>query len=411
MMFIGLDWSRDKHDFALLDAEGRIQARGNVRHDAKGLAQLAEIIHSHESDPAAIHVVMELHDGALLAWLFEQGYVLYGLNPKSADRARDCYRAGGAKDDSLDAYVLADWGRMHYRTLRPLNGPGERTESIRCWVRLRARLVQDKTCACQRLRAILGEWAPTLSNLCDDFNRKWQQALLKACPLPVDLTAWHGNSLLAWARQRRLRQTTLERIRVCRSAPILTVPPARQDALRYEIRHWAQMIAQLTDHITHIEAQLQSAIRAHPDAAIFESLPVKGTATVSTLLAAFGEHRDIEVTWQERAARWGVAPVTVQSGRSRHVKRRCACDHTVNQALLFFAFKTAFTDGCWAADYYQKKRATGTDHYTTLRCLAQRWVKILHRLWSDRILYCEALHTNNRRTRGGAAWSAIAIAI
>ncbi len=60
----------------------------------------------------------------------------------------------------------------------------------------------------------------------------------------------------------------------------------------------------------------------------------------------------------------GSAPVTVQSGRPRHVKRRRACDHTINQAFIFFASKTAFTESCWATEYYQSERTQGTDHYT-----------------------------------------------
>lgn len=403
MLFIGIDWSRDKHDFAILDPEGRLRARGQVPHARGGLDQLAQTIAAHESSPAQVRVVVELHDGALLAWLLEQGYTVYGLNPKSADRARDCYRPGGTKDDALDARILADWGRLHYATWRPVQAEGPATLSLRSWVRLRARLVQDKTCACQRLRALLDEWAPTLSTLCDDFNRQWQQALLQRCPLPEDLEAWHLNGLRGWARQLHLRAESLARIDRTRSQPAIPIPPARRDALRFEIRLLAEEIARLCQAISHAEQELDRLLQTHPDAFIFKSLPVKGTATVATLLAAFGEDRGQDISWRERAARWGVAPVTVQSGKSRHVKRRCACDTTYNQAFLFFAFKTAFTPGCWATDYYQAKRNAGVDHYSTLRALALRWVKILYRLWHDHLTYNEQLHQANRRLRGAAA--------
>ncbi len=42
---------------------------------------------------------------------------------------------------------------------------------------------------------------------------------------------------------------------------------------------------------------------------------------------------------------------------------------------------------------------TGTDHYTALRCTAQRWVKITYRLWYDRNLYDENYHQTRRRER------------
>jgi hypothetical protein len=100
-----------------------------------------------------------------------------------------------------------------------------------------------------------------------------------------------------------------------------------------------------------------------------------------------------------------VAPLTIQSGKHRSVKRRHAADQTLSQALMHFAFNTAFTDGCWARDFYQRKRAEGKAHYTALRCLAQRWLKILHRIWKDQVPYDEQQHRNNQRQRADQAIS------
>ena len=61
-------------------------------------------------------------------------------------------------------------------------------------------------------------------------------------------------------------------------------------------------------------------------------------------------------------------------------------------ALMFFAFNTAQRSDCWAQDYYRRKRAAGATHYAALRCLAQRWLKILCRMWNDRTPYDEELH-------------------
>ena len=76
-----------------------------------------------------------------------------------------------------------------------------------------------------------------------------------------------------------------------------------------------------------------------------------------------------------------------------------ARDSTVQQAWLWFAFNTITRDGCWARDYYRDKRKTGTDHYTALRCTAQRWVKVVYRMWQNRALYDEQYHQTRRRDR------------
>ncbi|TVQ51361.1 MAG: hypothetical protein EA377_12760 [Phycisphaerales bacterium] len=69
----------------------------------------------------------------------------------------------------------------------------------------------------------------------------------------------------------------------------------------------------------------------------------------------------------------------------------------MNQALMHFAFNTAFTAGCWARDFYRRKRDEGKAHFTALRCLAQRWLKRLHRMWNDRIPYDEQLHRKKQQ--------------
>jgi len=403
MLFIGLDWARTKHDLIAINQKGNILLKLRLQHDPAELASTAQKIAALEPNPANIRVTIELHDGALLAWLFTQGYTIYGLNPKSADRAREQYRPSGGKDDTTDAFVLADLTRVHSDKWRPLQHNAEATQALHDWVRLRANLTQEKTALCQRLRAILDEWCPALSRLCNDFNRQWQQALLIDFPLQQDLAAEHGNRINGWVKTHRLRSTTAENMRMLRTVAVLPIPAGRISALRFEIRHLAGRISELTRQLDAIDTELTERVEAHPDAAIFQSLPVKGTFTVAALLAGFGQNRESAPSWRELASRWGAAPITVQSGKSRHVKRRRACDHTMSQVFVFFCFKTAFTAGCWAEEYYRNKRAQGGDHYATLRCLAQRWIKILHRMWLNQCPYDEAFHQKNRLEHGASA--------
>lgn len=403
MIFIGLDWSRSKHDFTALDIEGRVLLKRIVPHDAQALADLASTIADLEPIPADVHVGIELHDGALLAWLLDQKYTVYAINPKSADRARDRHRPSGAKDDSLDAYVLADMARTDRQRLRTVRNQSAATRELKAWVRLRANRVHEKTAACQRLRALLDEWSPTLSRLCDDFNRQWQRDLITQTPLDGELRCMHGNQANAFLRAHRLRAQTAARLQAARAVQPMPIPVGLREPLRADILYLVESIDRLVDKVAEAEATIKTCIEAHPDAEIFQSLPVKGTATVGTLLSAFGEDRKDAPGWRELAARWGAAPVTVQSGKSRHVKRRRACDHVINQAFLFFSFKTAFTEGCWAKAFYQRKRAAGVDHYSALRGLSQRWIKVLHRLWRDRVLYQEEIHQGNIERHGGKA--------
>ena len=56
--------------------------------------------------------------------------MVYSINPKQLDRFRDRFTVAGAKDDSLDAYVLADSLRTDMPRFRKLSGPvGSRTDA------------------------------------------------------------------------------------------------------------------------------------------------------------------------------------------------------------------------------------------------------------------------------------------
>src|SRR5215471_12176724 len=55
-----------------------------------------------------IAVAIEVPRGPVDEALLEHGWALFSINPKQLDRFRDRHTVAGAKDDSRDAFVLAD---------------------------------------------------------------------------------------------------------------------------------------------------------------------------------------------------------------------------------------------------------------------------------------------------------------
>ena len=391
MLIVGIDWSKSKHDVVLMESDGSVLQYLVVAHSFEGLEALAGAIGRYESDRSEVRIAIEQFDGALLAWLRAQGYIVYGINPKSAQRARDRYRPAGAKDDRSDAYILADMLRQDRGSLRPLGRESQTPAELRTLGRLRTQRVQERTAVMLRLRGLLDDWCPELGTLCNDFgNVSWQREFLRRFPLLTDLATADGRTVNAFIRRHRMRPAKADRIRELRKYRGLPIPAGREAALRLDVAFLVEQVERGTEAIRTIEQDLQRLVDQHPDAEIFQSLPVKGLVGISALLAAFTgqdapRHREL-------AARWGVAPVTVASGRSRFVKYRRACDGHMREALMFFAFNTAFRSDCWAQDYYRRKRAAGATHYGALRCLAQRWLKIICRMWTDKTTYDEQFH-------------------
>jgi len=397
MIIVGIDWGRCKHDYLLMAPTGEILQRGRITHNAAGLQELAARIELHAGSDDNIRVGIEMNDGALLAWLIEKGYTVFGIQPKSAQRARDIYRPSGGKDDPVDTFVLAEMVRLSGDRLRPLQPNSPVTEELRELLRWRQELVHQRTAATQRLRAVLAEWSPRLSELCDDLERNWQLDLLQEFPTEALFCQVHGNRIGGFVRKHHLRHQTYKKIEDVRRAEPMPLPAGRVLPVVRQVQFLVEQIRRLSAEIDQIEQDLEEQSAEHPDANIFRSLPIRGTVTVASLLSIFGENREHAPCWEELAARCGVAPVTVASGKTKTVRQRRACDHTFHQALIYFAFNTAFAEECWAGEFYQRKRQDGLTHYAALRCLAKRWMKILYRLWKDRLTYNEQLHRRNQK--------------
>jgi len=225
MICVGIDWARNTHQVLVLDKAGCELLSMRVDHDAAALQQLATRLRGLQKQPSQVRVCIEHHNGALLDWLLEQGYAVYVLNPKSAERGRERYRPSGAKDDRIDAFALADTIRTDGGYLRQLECPTELNQQLKSWLALRADRVEQKTAQKQRLRCLLAEWCPALSHLCDDFDRIWQRALLAQFPLQCDLAATDQAALEAFCSRHGLRNATGKRLMQAAAAALCASRP------------------------------------------------------------------------------------------------------------------------------------------------------------------------------------------
>ncbi len=399
MLIVAIDWSQSKHDVVLMEPQGKLLERLCVSHDAPGLEHLARRIAARQSDPTQVRVAIELHDGGLLAWLLEQKYQVFGINPMSAKRAREAYRPAGGKDDKSDALILAEFLRLEAGALRPVQPRSTTTLELVGLTEHRTSLVQDRTAVVLRLRTLLSEWCPAWGRLCDNPRLRWQHDLLSLFPLHQDLVAASPRTVRAFLGRHRPQEEARRNLEQVRREAPLFIPAGRVQTLRLQVQQMLAQIALLDEQVDQIDKLIQEKVEQHPDATIFRSLPVKGASTIAHLLAGFGDDRQGCPNPGRLAAAWGVAPLTVASGKLRQVCRRWTADWHMGQALLQLAFNSARDPSCWAKAYYERKRREGAEHFTALRCLARCWVRILTRMWKDRVPYDEQHHRQDQRRR------------
>jgi len=78
---------------------------------------------------------------------------------------------------------------------------------------------------------------------------------------------------------------------------------------------------------------------------------------------------------------------------------RRACNKTLRATVHLWA-DLSRPLCAWAQAYYQQKKDQGMGHAAALRCLGQRWLKILWKMWQTRTPYDEALHMRNQISHG-----------
>jgi len=74
------------------------------------------------------------------------------------------------------------------------------------------------------------------------------------------------------------------------------------------------------------------------------------------------------------------APVTVQSATHRSVHIRRACRKDARCTLHHFAGQS-LNQSVWAKAVYSRARQRGQKHATALRFVANKWLKIIYRMW------------------------------
>ncbi len=393
MIYVGIDWSRAKHDIHVLNAEGDPIDRFVIQHDQEDFFELAKRIHNLEPESCNVSVAIESKQGPLVDFLSAQNYKVFSINPLSSDRARDRYRPSGCKDDVNDAFVLADMIRTDRGWLRELEKKSLESVELRSWMSMRTDVVQQKTAMSLKLRALLSEWSPVINSLLNNLNSDWILKFLAKYPLHQDLATATKRSVLAFFSTTKIGEKAKNKLMEARSTKPFYTTKMASKRLHCHIRSIVARLICLREELSYIESEIEKLMKNNHLYDILQTLPVVGILGQATLTSIFLDCEGIAA--DNIAAKVGIAPITVQSGKSRSVQRRRALDALLHNGLIFFAFNTVQVKGCWAHDYYKRKREEKMKHYTALRCIAKKWLRIVASLVKNKEEYDEKKHRAN----------------
>jgi transposase len=300
MLYAGLDLSRKRLDFHLLDAEGATVEVGAAPPDGDSLRQLTARLNRHD-DP--IRAAIESMNGArfvhdrleLAGWQVEiaDAQKVKGLAPLAC------------KTDRIDAWVLAELARRDLVPAIWLPDPRVRAERERA--RWRLHLVRHRSSLKQRVHAVL---------------------LTHGQPCPVsDLFGVRGRQLLAQ----------------------LGLPEPWQGSIEASLR----LIDDLEREITGCERELRRLGADHRYVPLLRTVPGIGWVLAYTIAAELGDITRF-ATPRKLAGYTGLCPRVYQSG-DRDLRGPLAKQ---GPRYLRWALVEAATHACTAAVYRDRYQHT-----------------------------------------------------
>ena len=394
MIFVGIDWAEEHHDICVLDANGKRLGYGRVAAGAEGIRRLHALIAEHSDEPHDVVVGIEVDRGLLVASLLASGYEVYGVNPFAANRYRERHAVSRAKSDAGDAKMLADLVRTDRHNHRTVAADTELAGAIKLLARGHQALIWARQRQVNQLRNALRDFYPAaLAAFGGDLATTDAIAVLRIAPTPV-LGKALSRAKIRSAIQRGGRQRNLDRkaeeIQQALRAEHLAAPAGVVVAYGAILSASVAVIAQLSEQIIALEAQLIASFDEHPDAMIVCSLPGLGHVLGARILGEFGDAPNRYVDPKARKNYAGTAPITRASGKRIAVLARVARNRRLAVTGHLWAF-SALTHSDGARHYYDVHRGRGHTHNQSLRALANRLVGILHGCLEHRTLYSEAI--------------------
>jgi transposase len=400
---IGLDWGSEKHSIAL-----RIAGSSEIeRHTIK---QTPEELHGwilklrDKLDGRPIAVAIEQTKGAVIHALMGYNFVhVFRINPKSLADYRKAFSPGGAKDDPTDADYLLEWVELHRARIKPWVPDNTETRALQKLVEFRRELVNQRVALTNRLTQVLKEYFPQALDWGGEIHRVMMCDFLSKWPTLEKIKRAKPETVRTFYRQHGCRSSERieERLEAICSATALTQDTAVIVGSICIVQAIVRSVYPLTESIGLLDEEIEERFQAHPDMAIFDSLPGAGSVMAPRLLAAMGSDRSRFDSACEIQKYSGIAPVIERSGKKEWVHRRFACPKFLRQTFHEFAGQS-IKFCTWARSYYDMMRGKGKGYHATIRALAYKWIRIIYRCWQDRATYNEETYVCSLHKKGSA---------
>jgi transposase len=325
----------------------------------------------------------------------DHGVIVYPINPKALDRARDRFRASGSKSDDFDARVLAEFLRTDHGHLHALMPNSDQAQELKMLVHDYSRMVKEQTRLTNQLINTLKEYYPLFLEVFEDVTEEAAFDLLHMYPCAEALEGLTKERWQQFVQAHRIRRRRSEQLWEGLHKPMLPMPA---HVVRAKSRLVGVLMEQLRLVVKAVSAYKMEVNRFFADCPVAEiarSLPGgQSGIIVPTIWAELGDTSGRWESFRHLQAQAGSVPYTKQSGKSKSIHFRFGCNKRLRYAAYWLAF-TSLRTSEWAKAYYDAQRARGHTHRQALRALGAKWLKIIFVMWRDQVPYDENYHLAN----------------
>lgn len=386
VVWVGIDAGKATHHAAAVDGQGQLCWSQEVPNDQ---AAIEELVARAAGTAAEVRWAVDLTGSAaalLLAVLAAAGQQVGYVPGRMVNRMAGMFRGEG-KTDAKDARLIAETARM----CPGLAKVSVREEMVAELTRLtahRADLMADWVRGVNRLRDLLTSVFPALERAFD-YSTRSALILVSGYQTPGAIREAGPGTL-----SRFLRENGASSRKVAEMAAGAMAAAAAQTVQLPGEASAAVLIAGLARQLLELDRQIKDTtrlitgrFRAHPQAAVIESMPGMGPVLGAEFLVATGGSLASFATSGHLAAYAGLVPVPRDSGRiTGNLRRPQRYNRRLRHVFYMAAFSSIKADGPSRA-FYDRKHGERLTHTQALLALARRLVDVLWALLRDGRLF------------------------
>ena len=397
-LFIGIDWGSKTHAVCIVDAEGKKVWQGEVAHRGDDvLAFVERLTKLTAGDFSRAVAGMESPHGVMVEVLLERGLKTYSINPKQLDRFRDRHSVAGAKDDDLDAFVLATSLRTDLKLYREIVLPSEQLMQLGALCRSYESLTDQVIALGSQVREQLMRYYPQMLALGEWHKESFLWELFEAAPTPAQTAAptrkqpkgLSAQKVAAILKRHGIRRHEPSAVLASLRSTPLPVAVGVAEACATRIRALLPVLRAAHEQrsdctkrmktlLSSFQKENDSPEESHHDAALLLSLPGIGVHNGAVMLTeAYSalQARD----YQALRRRAGAAPVSKRTGgksKKPQIEQRQACSGPLREATYHWG-RIAVQREPRAKQHYADLRARGHSHGRAIRGVVDRLLKVL----------------------------------